>query len=299
VQRRHMLVDVTWWARAPSSEREDAATSAAPTRSASHPYQLDSLDTEQEDAASKGVSLLKQVSDHVSRAASSNSPPRCCARRLLHADGGRAGLAREQEDLRVAFGILTQIGVAHPLGSASAHLSWGQFQAAFGRSENAPVIKRMFDLLDRDGSGSLCQETFVEGLSPLCTRASAVEKLRFLFDCCDLDGSGGVSAADLTVALCASVATLNLPTATLQHVVERTFSDMHCDMEGEILWPAFLEYSLRHPEQSERMAWMLGVISPTLVADMWLSQADRWLESGTGESRVIVVVEQGSSVVPC
>ena len=81
-------------------------------------------------------------------------------------------------------------------------LTRAEFQLAFGLGWNAVIIKRIFDMLDTDGDSCISFEDFSHGLFPLASvRATLNDKLRFLFESFDLDGSGYVSREDLLVHL--------------------------------------------------------------------------------------------------
>lgn len=154
-------------------------------------------------------------------------------RRLSRA---KAPSQQETSDLGVLWHLLHLI--LHPNAHISPssyeedhrQLSRAEFQLAFGLGWNAAIIKRIFDMLDTDDDDLISLRDFAIGLFPLASaRATLDDRLRFLFDCFALDGSGAVSREAMLVHLhlyatqgfyaddCA------MPPKTLEAVVEATF----------------------------------------------------------------------------
>ena len=79
-------------------------------------------------------------------------------------------------------------------------LTRAEWQDAFGLGWNAPVVYRIFDVVDAERKGSLAKADFVDGLAPLVARDGAA-RLHFLFDVLDIDGSGKIEQTDLLVHL--------------------------------------------------------------------------------------------------
>ena len=49
---------------------------------------------------------------------------------------------------------------------SGVRLSWGEFQLVFGDSWHAMIVKRVFDIMDRDGDGVIAPEDLPLPLNP-------------------------------------------------------------------------------------------------------------------------------------
>lgn len=146
-------------------------------------------------------------------------------------------------------------------------LTWGEFQLLASRT-NAMIIKRLFDLLDRDRDGSITREDFVAGIWPLVSpTASAQERLDFLFACYDLDDVGAVSRAALLVHLhlhelergvvsagsSSSTAGRRLTIAELEQLTDATFMQAQLDPAGRIGLASFVAMQPQDSVAAERL----------------------------------------------
>lgn len=183
-------------------------------------------------------------------------------------------------------------------GSREMRLHWGEFQQALGVAWNAPIVKRVFDLLRPDGQGSVSFESFARGLFPICsTRARLRDKLRFVFSVIDLDGSNSISKPELHCALRLAFAhRRSLPTQLLEQVLDATFALFQLDLVGEISWGAFERYYHKHPEQAQVLIQPLGFNINRLTASIWLGLPEQWLlpeRTHAPPSAPVVVLERG------
>ena len=115
--------------------------------------------------------------------------------------------ATEREQLELLFGLLlrrARLGEARFFDAIAEpgerRLTRAEWQDAFGLGWNAPVVYRIFDVVDAERKGSLARADFVDGLAPLVARDGAA-RLHFLFDVLDIDGSGKIEQTDLLVHL--------------------------------------------------------------------------------------------------
>ena len=63
--------------------------------------------------------------------------------------------------------------------------------------EQNPLVKRVIDVMDKDGDGKISFLEFVQGLTSLSAGASAETKLEFAFKIYDIDGDGFISNGEL------------------------------------------------------------------------------------------------------
>ena len=110
-------------------------------------------------------------------------------------------------------------------------ISRAEFQMAFSSGSNAALIHRVYDLLCAGHEG-VSFEGFAAGLCPLVAAdATHHDRLRFLFEACDLDGSGYISHDELFVLLHQAC---SLPTDYIESAVEATIAQMDADEDGKL-----------------------------------------------------------------
>merc|ERR1719228_3156255 len=101
-----------------------------------------------------------------------------------------------------------------------------------------PLVKRVVDLFDRDGSGEVDFQEFVQGVSKFSVKADQISKLRFAFGIYDLDNDGFISNGELYTILKTMVGN-NLKAEQLQQLVDRAFVSLGKTEDGLINFEEF------------------------------------------------------------
>ena len=174
----------------------------------------------------------------------------------------------------------------------SQRISWGEFQLAFGASWHAMVIKRIFDIIDGDGDGQISFDDFARGLFPLVsTKASQDDKLHFLFQCLDLDGSSAISREDLLVHLHMYAGASLLPEdcefspEQLEGVITATFAEAELDDNGHIGGSGFAKLLRAQPRLLRRLEERLCLNVNKTMANLIIGLDETWLEIGARPNR--------------
>lgn len=93
-------------------------------------------------------------------------------------------------------------------------ISRAEFISAFATAQNSALIHRIYAMLaadsrragEEEGEGGVGFESFAAGLAPVVAAdATRRDRLRFLFDACDLDGSAHTAPGGLTRRLLLTV----------------------------------------------------------------------------------------------
>jgi len=95
---------------------------------------------------------------------------------------------------------------------------------------NNPLASRMIAIFDEDGGGTVDFQEFVGGLSAFSNRGEREEKLRFAFKVYDMDRDGYISNGELFLVLKMMVGN-NLKDQQLQQIVDKTI--MEADQNGD------------------------------------------------------------------
>jgi len=103
---------------------------------------------------------------------------------------------------------------------------------------NNPLVRRVTDVFDKDGSGDVDFMEFLQGLSTFGSNVDNTEKLRFAFQIYDIDGDGFISREELFTVLQMMVGN-NLKEEQLHSVVNRTLAYADKDMDGRISFEEF------------------------------------------------------------
>lgn len=174
----------------------------------------------------------------------------------------------------------------------SQHISWGEFQLAFGASWHAMVIKRIFDIIDGDGDGQISFEDFARGLFPMVSKkASQDDKLHFLFQCLDLDGSSAISREDLLVHLHMYAGTSLLredcefSPEQLEGVITATFAEAELDDNGHIDGTGFAKLLRSQPRLLRQLEERLCLNVNKTMANLIIGLDESWLEIGARPNR--------------
>lgn len=146
-------------------------------------------------------------------------------------------------------------------------MSRAEFQMAFSSGANPAIVHRIFDMLcSADG---VSFEGFSEGLAPLVAAdATHYDRLRFLFEACDLDGSGHISRNELFVLLHHAC---GLPAECIEPVVQSTMEQLDTDSDGNISWAEFEAHYAERPAALLRLTETLGLNVNFLTARLILS----------------------------
>lgn len=146
-------------------------------------------------------------------------------------------------------------------------MSRAEFQMAFSSGANPALVHRIFDMLCTADGVSF--ESFSNGLAPLVAAdATHYDRLRFLFEACDLDGSGQISRDELFVLLHQAC---GIPAEYIEPVVESTMQQLDTDNDGNISWTEFESHYAARPAALLRLTETLGLNMNFLTARLILS----------------------------
>ncbi|POY72945.1 calcineurin family phosphoesterase [Rhodotorula taiwanensis] len=101
-----------------------------------------------------------------------------------------------------------------------------------------PLASRMIAIFDEDGGGSVDFQEFVAGLSAFSSRGGRDEKLRFAFKVYDMDRDGYISNGELYLVLKMMVGN-NLKDQQLQQIVDKTMMEADQDGDGKLSFDEF------------------------------------------------------------
>ncbi|XP_030852380.1 NADPH oxidase 5 isoform X2 [Strongylocentrotus purpuratus] len=108
--------------------------------------------------------------------------------------------------------------------------------------------ERFFELIDTDQSGSISLKELIGALR-LLVNGTEQEKLHFLFQVYDADGSGFIDFDELKTVLhsCTAESALTLSDETLTELTEILFDDADVDGDGEVSFEELSEQLQRYP----------------------------------------------------
>jgi len=156
------------------------------------------------------------------------------------------------------------------------------FQHALTSGRNGVIVKRVFDMLDIARRGAVTCDEFACGLLPLASpRVPETERLRFLFRCYNLDGSGHITREDLMMHVLVSTlhSDLSLRVEEAEAVVAATFASVGCAGSQHLGWAEFKRLLRARPRLIERSLARLRIDVNLGMARLILaSDTNRWLE---------------------
>ena len=114
---------------------------------------------------------------------------------------------------------------------------------------NEEIANRLFDIFDRDGSGSIDYSEFTETIESI-VNGKEKEKIRFAFDLHDLDNSGFIDRYELKVLIKQSFIENNLDFDEFQLdlLVEEFFKKADKDRSDTIDFNEFLDVAHQYPD---------------------------------------------------
>ena len=114
---------------------------------------------------------------------------------------------------------------------------------------NEEIANRLFDIFDRDGSGSIDYSEFTETIESI-VNGKKKEKIRFAFDLHDLDNSGFIDRYELKVLIKQSFIENNLDFDEFQLdlLVEEFFKKADKDRSDTIDFNEFLDVAHQYPD---------------------------------------------------
>ncbi|WFD18621.1 Calcineurin subunit B [Malassezia caprae] len=105
---------------------------------------------------------------------------------------------------------------------------------------NNPLAQRLISIIDADGGGTVDFQEFVHGLSVFTSHGSREEKLQFVFKVYDMDRDGFISNGELFIVLKMMVGG-NLKDQQLQQIVDKTIMEADKNGDGKIDFYEFLD----------------------------------------------------------
>lgn len=123
-----------------------------------------------------------------------------------------------------------------------------EFQKAIGISSEY-LATRIFDLFDRDGSGTVTVDEFIDRVQGLIF-GSDRQKLRFAFRLHDHDGDGLISRQELDRIITMSLGEdrVNVKRERVQELVHAFYAKADVNRDGYISFPEFERVVTAHPE---------------------------------------------------
>lgn len=103
---------------------------------------------------------------------------------------------------------------------------------------NNPLASRMIAIFDEDGGGTVDFQEFVDGLSAFSNRGDREQKLKFAFKVYDMDRDGFISNGELFLVLKMMVGN-NLKDQQLQQIVDKTIMEADTDCDGKLSFDEF------------------------------------------------------------
>ncbi|KAJ8969155.1 hypothetical protein NQ314_001896 [Rhamnusium bicolor] len=124
--------------------------------------------------------------------------------------GLRPGERRRRSDATVDGEVVTVMRTS---------LTKSEFASALGMKPDAVFVKKMFNIVDKDGDGRISFQEFLDTVV-LFSRGKTEDKLRIIFDMCDNDGNGVIDKEELSEMLRSLVEIARTTSLSDDHVTE-------------------------------------------------------------------------------
>src|SRR3569623_1159812 len=109
--------------------------------------------------------------------------------------------------------------------AANFELSQDSFAEAFDMPRNSIFVQRIFELGDRDGSGFISINEFVDVLAVLCN-GTPVQKMRLLFEMYDVDRNGTLSLEEIRAMVRSTLEMNNKHVQSNDETIENVLNSM-------------------------------------------------------------------------
>lgn len=139
--------------------------------------------------------------------------------------------------------------------AGSSHsITLDAFKQVFENKES-PYVPRIFELFDKDRSGSVSLGELIDGLH-LMVNGSQKEKLQFLFDVIDLNGDGKIDLEELDTILSSSLAdaSISITDEDYTRLIENFISETDTDDDGAITYDELLAQFQKYPQLFENLS---------------------------------------------
>ncbi|VVC91212.1 unnamed protein product, partial [Leptidea sinapis] len=120
-------------------------------------------------------------------------------------------------------------------------LSKSEFASALGMKSDAVFVKKMFNIVDKDGDGRISFQEFLDTVV-LFSRGATDDKLRIIFDMCDNDRNGVIDKEELSEMLRSLVEIARTTSLRDEHVTELIdgmFSDAGLQLKDHLTYSDF------------------------------------------------------------
>ncbi|XP_021366755.1 NADPH oxidase 5-like isoform X2 [Mizuhopecten yessoensis] len=147
------------------------------------------------------------------------------------------------------------------IAGEDGEISLGEFKDAL-KVRRSFFAERFFALFDQDHSGSIELHELLDGLRTL-TKGTPAQKLKFLFDVYDVDGSGTIDREELKTVLmsCTEESSLSISEENMDALTDILFDSADEDCSGAISFEELKAELEKHPGVLENL---------TISAAQWL-----------------------------
>ncbi|XP_026480513.1 LOW QUALITY PROTEIN: dual oxidase-like [Ctenocephalides felis] len=120
-------------------------------------------------------------------------------------------------------------------------LSKGEFASALGMKSDAVFVRKMFNIVDKDGDGRISFQEFLDTVV-LFSRGKTEDKLRIIFDMCDNDRNGVIDKGELSEMLRSLVEiarTTSLSDDQVTELIDGMFQDAGLEHKDSLTYVDF------------------------------------------------------------